>query len=90
MTGIQNVYKSLLRYARQFPQYNYRNHALRKIKEDFLVAKSSLKTSEDFETFLKEKEKDLEQMKRMVKVQSLYFDDSRKLIVEETNKFERE
>ena len=89
--SIQNLYKSLLRYARQFPQYNYRNYALRKIKEDFSLAKDSLKTTEEVNKFLKEKEESLEQMKRMIKVQSLYFDDSRKLIVEDNeNSFDSE
>ena len=80
--SIQNLYKSLLRYARQFPQYNYRNYALRKIKEDFSLARGTLKTSEEMNSFLQEKEEALEQLKRMIKVQSLYFSDSRKLILE--------
>lgn len=81
--SVQNLYKSLLKYARQFPQYNFRNYALRKIKEDFSLAKTSLKSPEEISKFVKEKEESLEQLKRMIKVQSLYFDDSRKLIVEE-------
>lgn len=81
--SVQSLYKTLLRYARQFPQYNYRNYALRKIKEDFSIAKTSLKTPEEVNKFIKEEQEALEQLKRMIKVQSLYFNESSKLILEE-------
>ena len=80
--SIKSLYKSLLRYARQFPQYNYRNYALRKIKEDFSVVKS-LKTPEELNKFVKEEQEALEQLKRMIKVQSVYFNESSKLVLEE-------
>ena len=80
--SIKSLYKSLLRYARQFPQYNYRNYALRKIKEDFSVVKS-LKTPEELNKFVIEEQEALEQLKRMIKVQSVYFNESSKLVLEE-------
>lgn len=83
--SIQSLYKSLLRYAHQFPQYNYRNYALRKIKEDFSAAKS-LKTSEELNKFVKEEQEALEQLKRMIKVQTVYFYESSKLILEQGKK----
>lgn len=79
--SITGLYKSLLRYARKFPQYNYRNYALRKIKEDFSAAKC-LKTPEELNKFVKEEQEALEQLKRMIKVQSVYFNESSKLVVE--------
>lgn len=79
---IKSLYKTLLRYARQFPQYNYRNYALRKIKEDFSSVKS-IKTSEEMNKFVKEEQETLEQLKRMIKVQSLYVNESSKLVLEE-------
>lgn len=80
--SVKSLYKSLLRYARQFPQYNYRNYALRKIKDDFTAAKS-LKTPEELKKFVKEEQEALEQLKRMIKVQSLYFNESSKLVLED-------
>ena len=80
--SIKSLYKSLLRYARQFPQYNYRNYALRKIKEDFSDVKS-LKTPEELNKFVIEEQEALEQLKRMIKVQSVYFNESSKLVLEE-------
>lgn len=80
--SVQGLYRTLLRYARQFPQYNYRNYALRKIKEDFSAAKA-LKTPEELNKFVKQEQETLEQLKRMIKVQSLYFNESSKLILEE-------
>lgn len=80
--SVKSLYKSLLRYARQFPQYNYRNYALRKIKDEFTAAKS-LKTPEELKKFVKEEQEALEQLKRMIKVQSLYFNESSKLVLED-------
>lgn len=79
--SVKNLYKSLLRHARTFPQYNYRNYALRKIKEDFSVVKS-LKTPEELNKFVEKETETLEQLKRMIKVQSLYVNESSKLILE--------
>lgn len=79
--SIQNLYKALLRHARSFPQYNYRNYALRKIKEEFAAAKE-LKTPEELNKFVEKEKENLEQLKRMIKVQSLYANESSKLILE--------
>lgn len=81
-TTLQSLYKALLRQANRFPQYNYRNYALRKIKEEFSTAKSTLKTSEELDKFIKAEQENLEQLKRMIKLQSLYFNESTKLVLE--------
>ena len=86
LSSLQNLYRTLLRHAERFPQYNYRNYALRKIKEEFADAKLTLKTSEDINKFLEKEQESLEQLKRMIKVQSLYFDNSTKIILENTKK----
>lgn len=83
--SVKALYKTLLRHARTFPQYNYRNFALRKIKEDFSNVKL-LKTSEELNKFMDLEREKLEQLKRMVKIQSLYVNESSKLILENTEK----
>ena len=84
MTGysLKGLYKTLLRQARRFPQYNYRNYALRKIKEDFADAKVNLKSAEELDAFVQKNNESLEQLKRMIKVQSLYFSDSTTNVLE--------
>ena len=82
---IRNLYKSLLRNANKFPQYNYKNFALRKIKEDFSDMNLTTKTSEELDNFIKMEKGKLEQLKRMIKVQSLYFSESTKVVIEGGN-----
>ncbi len=80
-TPLQSLYKSLLRQAQKYPQYNYREYALRKIKEDFSAAKS-ISDPQELTKFLEQERQNLEQLKRMTKVQELYCKDTEKLVVE--------
>jgi len=82
-SSIQSLYRSLLRQANKFPQYNYKNYTLRRIKEDFAEARSILEQPEALSKFIEEKQASLEQIKRMVKVQSLFCMDIPKLAVEQ-------
>lgn len=79
--AIQSLYRSLLRQARQFPQYNYREYALRKIKEEFSAAKS-ITDPQELTKFLEAERESLAQLKRMTKVQELYSAGLDKLVVE--------
>jgi len=84
--SLKNLYKTLLSHARRFPQYSYRNYALRKIKEDFAAAKENMKTTEELDSFVKRETESLEQLKRMIKVQSLYYSESTKNVLEKEDK----
>jgi hypothetical protein len=83
-TPLQSLYKTLLRQAKKYPQYNYREYALRKIKEEFGAAKA-ISDPQELAKFMAKEEQTLEQLKRMVKVQELYCNDSEKLVVEKKN-----
>ena len=80
-TPVQSLYKSLLRQAKKYPQYNYREYALRKIKEEFTAARS-ITDPQDLAKFMEQEQQNLEQLKRMTKVQELYSQDAEKLVVE--------
>lgn len=80
-TPLQSLYRSLLRQAHKYPQYNYRQYALRKIKEEFEAAKS-ISDPQELSKFMELERLNLEQLKRMTKVQELYFKDAEKLVVE--------
>lgn len=86
--SLKSLYKSLLRLANRYPHYNYRNYALRKIKEDFSSAKS-LQSPEDLSKFILKEQENLEQLKRMIKIQSLYSSDATKLVLETDKKQEK-
>lgn len=81
-SSLKSLYKSLLRQANQFPQYNFRNYALRKIKYEFSTTLKSLTNPEEINKFVEQERGNLEQLKRMVKVQSLYCPESSKLVIE--------
>lgn len=71
---LQNAVKKLIEEAGKFPQYNFREHMIRRIREDFpLQGKDGEVSSEKGrEDFLKRSEVFLAQLKRMTTVASLY------------------
>lgn len=80
-SALQPLYRSLIRQAKKYPQYNYREYALRKIKEEFTEAKSITDPLE-LEKFVEQERASLEQLKRMTKVQELFCQEVEKLIIE--------
>lgn len=71
---LQNAVKKLIEEAGKFPQYNFREHMIRRIREDFpLQGKDGEASSEKGrENFLKRSELFLAQLKRMTTVALLY------------------
>ena len=60
--------KKTLTLAKKFPQYNFREYFVRKVKDDLELAKAGKYTGDSQAT--------MEQMKRMVTINSLYAKDS--------------
>ena len=73
------LYRQLLREAERFPQYNYRMYALRKIRNEF-ESRNSMSESRIPE-LLERGKQELERLRRMTTVASLYAHD--KLVIEE-------
>jgi hypothetical protein len=82
LESLQVLYRALLRQAHKFPQYNYKHYAIRKIKEDFAEGRKLVDQPAELEAFFKREQESLEQLKRMVKVQSLFCHDLPKLVLE--------
>lgn len=77
---VKKLYRQLVREAERFPQYNYRMYALRKINDEFATRKALTPT--DLEKFLHSGQGELERLKKMALVASLYSKDS--LVIEKT------
>jgi hypothetical protein len=73
------LYASLLRAANKFPEYNFRNFAIRKVKYDFDLTKIN---ENNLDQFVSKVNESLSQLKRMTKVHNLYTDGKQKLIIE--------
>lgn len=76
------LYKQLLREAERFPQYNFRVYALGKIRDEFEAHKNLDK--EKIPEFLKKGQAELERLRRMTIVASIYAKDN--LVIEPTDK----
>lgn len=87
--SLQTLYRALLQQARKLPQYNFRMHALRRIKEDFAAAQNLAK-DEEIAKFEQDEQAALQQLKRIVKVQSLYSSDSSTLVIEHNKTEEKQ
>lgn len=69
---MRSIYRQSLKLARKFPTENLREFFKRRVREDFRVS--------DF-TIVKA-QANLEQMRRCVVVQTLYFDENKKTCIE--------
>lgn len=76
--AVRQLYRQLLREAERFPQYNYRQYALRRIRDEF-ERRKDLEADKIPELLTKGRE-ELERLKRMTTVASLYAHD--KLVIE--------
>lgn len=76
--AVLRLYRELVKEAEKFPQYNYRMYSLRKINDQFDSKKDLPESS--ISEFLREGQLELDRMKRMTTVASLYAGD--KLIIE--------
>ncbi|XP_044745606.1 LYR motif-containing protein 4 [Coccinella septempunctata] len=81
---ILSLYKTLLREASKFSSYNFRNYALRRIKDSFKENKN-LNNEESIESHLSEARKNLEIIKRQVLIGRMY--DTDKLVIEHETKY---
>jgi hypothetical protein len=66
---LAQLYKRLISEAQRFPQYNFRDHALRRIERVFGPKATSEMPVEDV---LKKGEEEIHSIKRMTAVSSLY------------------
>lgn len=83
LQSVQALYKSTLSAASKFASYNYRSHFTRRAHETFKPVISTLEsnnTSKDLSHWIKEKEDELEVLKRAGTVNSLF--EGPKLVVE--------
>ncbi|XP_053626281.1 protein bcn92 isoform X2 [Cherax quadricarinatus] len=65
------LYKTLLRESQKFPSYNYREYALRRIRDGFKAAKS-ITNEEDRQREIQIAKESLEVIKRQVVIGQLY------------------
>jgi hypothetical protein len=70
------LYRALLKTSKQIPTYNFREYAIRKVKDSF-------RQNENTKEFLLDAENQLAMLKRQVIVQKLYNPD--KLVIETIN-----
>lgn len=75
---VMQLYRQLLREAERFPQYNFRDYALRKIRAEF-EARHDLPADKIPDLLCKGSE-ELQRLRRMTSVASLYVHD--KLVIE--------
>lgn len=75
---VQKIYNQLLKEAERFPQYNYRMYALRKIRDEF--ANCDAATEDKIPSILEKASAELERLKRMTTIASLY--SQHKLVIE--------
>lgn len=75
---VQTIYKQLLKEAERFPQYNYRMYALRKIHDEF--ANCDAATEDKIPSILDKASTELERLKRLTAIASLY--SHHKLVIE--------
>jgi len=83
---IAGLYRELVQEAKRFPQYNFRMYALRKIEDSFqgrLNQDEMAVCSKSNEEFVSAAQKELDRLKRMTVVASLYAHD--RLVVEDQN-----
>lgn len=76
--AVRQLYRQLLREAERFPQYNYRQYALRRIRDEF-ERRKDLEADKAPELLARGRE-ELERLRRMTTVASLYAHD--KLVIE--------
>ena len=76
--AVRQLYRQLLREAERFPQYNYRQYAMRRIRDEF-ERRKDMEASKIPELLAKGRG-ELERLRRMTSVASLYAHD--KLIIE--------
>ncbi|XP_045461292.1 LYR motif-containing protein 4 [Harmonia axyridis] len=84
-TQILGLYKLLLREANKFSSYNFRNYALRKIRDNFKENKSI--KGDNIELYLNEAKRNLEVIKRQVIIGRMY--DTDKLVIEHEKSMKR-
>lgn len=77
------LYMMLLREAKQFTNYNFRNYAIRKIRDSFRENKH-VSNPESIQTLLNEAYENLKIIRRQVTIGQLYTVD--KLVIENMNK----
>lgn len=80
---ILKLYRDLLREAHKYPQYNFRNYAIRKIKDRFREMNVIDKEINN-EECIRESKESLDQLKRMRKIAALYVQDE--LVIEKMEK----
>jgi len=80
---ILKLYRDLLREAHKYPHYNFRNYAIRRLKDRF---KELDMNNINKEECIEESKETLDQLKRMRKIASLYAKDD--LVIEKLNKIE--
>ena len=74
-TSVLAILKKTLSVAKKFPQYNFREYFVRRLNRDIDLAQNDTNYGN-----LEKAKEDLEQMKRMVKINSLYCNE--KLVIE--------
>lgn len=70
VTSLQKMVNRLLGEANKFSQYNFREHMIRRINEDFPIKEGM--TDKGREDFIKRSDLLLSQLKRMTTISSLY------------------
>lgn len=65
------LFRSLLRESKRISNYNFRNHALRRVREEFR-ASASLETPEDVASRLAFGEEQLQLVRRQATISQLY------------------
>lgn len=70
-TEVLGLYRAMMRYAGKFGSYNFRNHALRRVKYGFVSNKNILDQEEIAKQFLHGKTQ-LELVKRQAMISQLY------------------
>lgn len=68
---VLNLYKTMLREAGKFPDFNFRSYALRRVRDGFKEAKT-LGDAKAIATQMKEAEKNLEVIKRQATLGRLF------------------
>nr|CAI5867838.1 unnamed protein product [Callosobruchus analis] len=77
------LYKSLMRESQKIPDYNFRNYALRKVRDSF-KANSKITDSTLINNEIQEATKNLEIIKRQAAVGQMY--SAEKLVIENIQK----